>query len=68
MQKVKSFLAAFLCLILIFIIGFFLVNIIMKIIVGHGNEVLVPNLVNTDYNSAIKICEGQILKRKVIEL
>ena len=61
MRKVKSFLAAVLCLIVVFIIGFFLMNIIMKLVVGHGNEVLVPNLVNTDYNSAIRICEDHKL-------
>lgn len=68
MQKVKSLLKAFFCLILIFIIGFFLVNLIMKIIVGHGNEVLVPNLVNTDYNVAIKICEDHKLYLQQIEV
>ncbi|MDO9576850.1 MAG: PASTA domain-containing protein [Candidatus Cloacimonadales bacterium] len=68
MRKVKSFSKAFVCLIFIFIIGFFLVNLIMKIIVGHGNEVLVPNLVNTDYNVAIKICEDHKLYLQQIEV
>lgn len=68
MRKVKSFLAALFCLIIIFIIGFFLVNIIMKIAVGHGNEVLVPNLMNTDYNVAIKICEDHKLYLQQIEV
>ncbi|MFC1898132.1 PASTA domain-containing protein [Candidatus Cloacimonadota bacterium] len=68
MQKVKSFLVAFFCLILIFVIGFILMNVVMKLIVGHGNEVLVPNLVNTDYNVAIKICEDHKLYLQQIEV
>jgi serine/threonine-protein kinase len=68
MHKVKSFLVAFLSLIVIFIIGFFLVNLIMKLVVGHGNETLVPNLVNTDYSVALKICEGHQLYLQQIEV
>jgi eukaryotic-like serine/threonine-protein kinase len=68
MQTFKSYLKAFICLIVIFVIGFFLVNLVMKLVVGHGNEVLVPNLVNTNYNVAIKICEGNKLYLQQIEL
>ncbi len=56
MKKIGSFLLACLLLILIFVAGFFLVNLIMKLVVGHGNEVKVPNLINLDYNVAQKIC------------
>ena len=68
MQKVKSFFKALFCLILIFAVGFLLVNVIMKLVVGHGNEVLVPNLVNTDYNVAIKICVDHKLYLQQIEV
>ena len=40
----------------------------MKLVVGHGNEVLVPNLVNTDYNVAIKICVDHKLYLQQIEV
>lgn len=55
-KKIKSFFTAVLILIVIFIFGFFLTNIVMKLVVGHGNEVKVPNLINVDFNVAQKIC------------
>jgi serine/threonine-protein kinase len=54
--KIKSFLLAVLILIVIFVAGFFLTNLVMKLVVAHGNEVKVPNLINLHYNVAQKIC------------
>ncbi|MCF7793606.1 MAG: PASTA domain-containing protein [Candidatus Cloacimonetes bacterium] len=55
-KKIQSFFIAVSILVVIFIAGFFLINFVMKLIVGHGNEVKVPNLVNMNYNVAQKLC------------
>jgi serine/threonine-protein kinase len=39
---------------LVFIIGYFGTNFTMKLLVGHGNEVLVPNIVNQHFDLARK--------------
>jgi serine/threonine-protein kinase len=54
MAKFKSFSLAVILLIVLFFIGFFGINIIMKFIVGHGNEVEVPNLKGVDFDVARK--------------
>jgi serine/threonine-protein kinase len=56
MKKIGSFIIACLIMIVVFIIGFFGINFLMKLIVGHGNEVPVPNLINMDFNVAQKLC------------
>ena len=58
MKKVKSFLIAVLILILVFIIGFFGINVAMKIVVGHGNEVKGPDIIGMNYAVARKQCKG----------
>ncbi len=58
MKKIKSFLIAVLILILVFIIGFFGINVAMKIVVGHGNEVKVPDIIGMNYAVARKQCKG----------
>ncbi|MCF7858978.1 MAG: PASTA domain-containing protein [Candidatus Cloacimonetes bacterium] len=56
MIKLKSILLAIAILIGLFSIAFFGTDIIMKIIVGHGNEVQVPLIIGTDFEVARKIC------------
>ena len=57
MQKLKGFFIAVGILILVFIIAFFATDIIMKIIVGHRNEVIVPDLQGMNYEIACKKCK-----------
>jgi serine/threonine-protein kinase len=57
MQKLKGFFIAVGILILVFIIAFFATDIIMKIIVGHRNEVIVPDLQGMNYEIARKKCK-----------
>jgi len=68
MNKVKSVVQACLIIIVLFVAGFFLINIIMKIVVGSGNEIEVPNLINVDYNVAQKICNENNLYLHEIEV
>ncbi|HPR17073.1 MAG TPA: PASTA domain-containing protein [Candidatus Cloacimonadota bacterium] len=68
MNKVKSVVQACLIIIVLFVAGFFLINIIMKIVVGSGNEIEVPNLINLDYNVAQKICNENNLYLHEIEV
>lgn len=56
MVKLKSFLLALLLLVFLFFLGFFGINFVMKFVVGHGNEVEVPNLQGVDYDVARKRC------------
>ena len=57
MKKLKSLYINVGIMILIFIIAFFATDIIMKIIVGHRNEVLVPDLHGMNYEIARKKCK-----------
>ena len=57
MQKLKGFFIAVGILILVFIVAFFATDIIMKIIVGHRNEVIVPDLHGMNYEIARKNCK-----------
>ena len=68
MKNVGSILISIGLLIVIFLIGFFLFNIVMKIAVGHGDEVNVPDLSNTDFNVAVKICESNKLYLEQVEV
>ncbi len=54
--KLKALLIAAGILLLLFIIGFLGVNILMSIIVGTGNEVIVPDIVNLPFDVARKTC------------
>ncbi len=45
----------------LFIVAFFGADLIMKIIVGHGNEVQVPLLIGEDYEVARKTCKNMKL-------
>ncbi len=58
MTNLKAFGISIGILFLIFFICFIGINIVMKIIVGHGNEVIVPELVDMDFNVAVKTCKG----------
>ncbi|MBN1949113.1 MAG: PASTA domain-containing protein [Candidatus Cloacimonetes bacterium] len=58
MIKIKAFIVSAAIIIAIFLAGFVLVNIIIRIAVGHRNEVMVPNMIGMDYNVATKKCEG----------
>ncbi|MFO7896508.1 MAG: PASTA domain-containing protein [Candidatus Cloacimonadales bacterium] len=53
-KKISAFILAVLAMIIIFIIAFFGTDLIMKLVVGHGNEVEVPDLVGTNINVGIK--------------
>lgn len=56
MRKFKALLVSLGILMLIFVSGFVGINIIMKIAVGHGNEIEVPDLTGVDFNVALKQC------------
>ena len=68
MKNVVSILISIGLLLVIFLIGFFLFNIVMKIAVGHGSEVNVPDLVGSDFNVAVKICKSSKLYLEQIEV
>ncbi len=55
-KKIISFINAGLILVLFFGIGFVGVNVVMKIIIGHGNEVTVPDLQGEHFDVARKKC------------
>ena len=57
MIKLKSILIALGILAGLFIITFFGTDIIMKVVVGHANEVQVPLLIGQDYEVALKTCK-----------
>ncbi|MBC8385717.1 MAG: PASTA domain-containing protein [Candidatus Cloacimonetes bacterium] len=70
-KKIKKYIpsiAAFGILIILFIVGFFGTNIFMKIIVGHRNEVKVPDLTGVDFNVARKKCKDHKLYLKQSDL
>jgi len=68
MIKLKAILAVIGILIGIFIIGFFGTDLIMKLIVGHGNEVQVPLLIGENYEVARKHCKDIKLYLELGEL
>jgi len=61
MIKMKSIAIVVGILIGLFIIAFFGTDQIMKIVVGHGNEVQVPLLIGEDYEVARKTCNNMKL-------
>ena len=61
MINMKSVLIPFGILVGLFIFAFFGTDILMKIIVGHGNEVQVPLIIGQDYEVARKTCKDMKL-------
>ncbi|MBW6515080.1 MAG: PASTA domain-containing protein [Candidatus Cloacimonetes bacterium] len=66
--KIKSLLISAGILVLLFIIGFFGVNILMSIVVGTGNEVIVPDIINLPFDVARKTCMDLNLYVQQVEL
>ncbi len=66
-KKIPAFLAAIGILIVVFLIAFFSTDLIMKLLVGHRNEVDVPNIINMDYDVARKKCGDLKLYVKKID-
>ena len=60
-KKTRAFFLAILAIMVIFVIAFFGTDFIMKIVVGHSNEVLVPDIVGLNINVAVKKCKTQNL-------
>ncbi len=56
MDKFKAFSIALGILLIIFVLGFFGINILMKIIVGHEDEVEVPSLIGLNFEDARDAC------------
>jgi len=56
-RHIKAFFIAVFILILSYVVGFFGINLLMKIVVKHKNEVVTPNLVNMTFDSAVKQCK-----------
>lgn len=56
--KINAFILAVLAMVIIFVVAFFGTDIIMKIVVGHSNEVEVPDLIGKNINVAIKQCKS----------
>jgi len=54
MRKIKPYLIVVSILMAAFILGFLGINLIMKLVVGHRNEVKVPNIVGLNYEVARK--------------
>lgn len=58
MIKIKALLITLAIILGLFILGFFGINLGMKIMVGHGKIVEVPELKGMDINVAINKCNG----------
>jgi len=56
-RHIKAFFIAGFILILSYVVGFFGINLLMKIVVKHKNEVVTPDLVNMTFDSAVKQCK-----------
>ena len=68
MQKYKAILMAVGIMFVVFIVAFFGTDIVMKIIVGHRNEVIVPDLRDMDFVVARKKCKEHKLYLEQKEL
>lgn len=66
--KIKALLTAAGILLILFIAGFFGMNILMSIIVGTGNEVVVPDIVGMHFDVARKTCRDLNLYVQQIEI
>ena len=53
-NKIAAFFLAIIAMIIIFVIAFFGTDFVMKLVVGHSNEVEVPQLVGSNINVAIQ--------------
>ncbi|MBN2461348.1 MAG: PASTA domain-containing protein [Candidatus Cloacimonetes bacterium] len=67
MNSIKALGKIVVILFLLFLFAFIGVNIIMKLIVGHRNEVMVPNLIGMDFDVAVKTCKDLKLYIEGIE-
>ncbi len=59
-KRLKKIVAGFLILgimIVLFFLGMFSTNIVMKLVVDHGNESIVPNLVGMNFPKAADVCK-----------
>ncbi len=59
-KRLKKIVAGILLagiLVVLFFLGMFSTNIVMKLVVDHGNEVMVPNLVGENFPKAADICK-----------
>jgi len=59
-KRTKKIVAGFLILgiaIVLFFLGMFSTNIVMKLVVDHGNEAIVPNLVGMNFPKAADVCK-----------
>ncbi len=52
MRKIKAIIIASVIALLVFFLAFWGVNFTMRLMVGHGNEVEVPDLIDTNYEVA----------------
>ncbi len=66
--RIKALLFTLLIIIGLFIIGFLGTNIFMKLVVGHGNDVKVPDLAGMNFNVAVKKCDNLKLYLEKSEL
>lgn len=53
-KKIAAFFLAVIAMIFVFVIAFFGTDFVMKLVVGHSNEVEVPQLVGSNINVAIQ--------------
>ena len=60
----KAVAIAVILLLVVYLLGFFSINIIMKLVVAHKNEVVTPNLLNLSLNKAINVCKKNSLYAK----
>lgn len=67
-MKFKSFALSVLILLGVFALGFFLANVGLKLVVGHGNEVMVPDLTGMHFDVAAKKCTDLRLYLQETEL
>ena len=56
-KHIKAFFIAVFILLLSYIVGFLGINILMKIVVKHKNEVVTPDLLNLSFDSAVNKCK-----------
>ncbi len=55
-QPLMPIIISLVAMLIIFIVAFFATNLVMKMVVGHKNEVFVPNLENVQFDVARKQC------------
>jgi serine/threonine-protein kinase len=55
-MKIKALMISLLILVGVFVLGFLGINLGLRIVVGHGNEVMVPDLTGMHFDVAAKKC------------